>query len=153
MNNLDAVLGNDVSVQFKDKLSYVYVICKRDWDYFKNSSGELTPELRWLPHELAAALRSERALLSEQSMKSLVSDQSQAITLADMDPDHSPPALRQQPHVSTNMFGFMPGDRVIVPNTPVQRIVPGSNAITNAEPNIPCTRLCTELQGVDFWVW
>ena len=98
-----------------------------------------------------------------QSMKSLVSEQSQASILADMDPEHSPPALRQQPHVSTNMFGFMPGDRVIVPKIPVQRIavadfpkqwiVPGSHVITRAAPSSPWARMCVKLQGVDFWVW
>ena len=43
MKQLDAVLRSEFSAQFKGKLSDAYAICKRDWDYFKNSSGELTP--------------------------------------------------------------------------------------------------------------
>ena len=96
-------------------------------------------------------------------MKSLASEQSQAITHADMDPEHSPPALRQQPHTSADVFWFIPGDRVIVPKIPVQRIavadfpkqwiVPGSHVITRAAPSSPWARLCVKLQGVEFWAW
>jgi hypothetical protein len=124
----------------------------------------MPPHLRWLPQELAAAMRSQGArTLSKTSLKSLVSEKNEASGLADLEPNRSPPALRQHPHVSAEAFGFIRGDRVVAPPVPVTRIspedfptqwiVPGSYVITRAALSSPWARLCTELQELDFWVW
>ena len=78
VQKLDAVLRSAFAQQFAGKLSDARAICKRDWAHFKDSSGEMPAHLRWLPHELAAAMRRDGArTLSVTSMNSLKSEQSQ----------------------------------------------------------------------------
>ena len=47
-----------------ERLADAIALCERDWQHFKDSEGELGPDWKRLPHELAAELRPQQSSTS-----------------------------------------------------------------------------------------
>ena len=157
-----------------EKLADAIAFCERDWQHFKDSEGELGPEWKRLPHELAAELRSQRSVPSSSSSSSVQSTSLQsdgrskaeravAAYHLDDDPDTVNKKVKQKQHVATEMYGIKRGPQIPVVASSARaptdkefaqrRVAPGTFVITRPAPSSHWARSSPLLSKLDFWLW
>ena len=158
----------------EERLADAIAFCKRDWQHFQGSGGELGPDWKMLPHELRAKMQSMQSVPSSSSTSpsqsvSLQSDgRSRAEQVAstyhlDDDPDKVHKTVKQKQHSATEVYGMKRGSQipVVTPSIRVptdtefaeRPISPGSFVITRPAPSSHWARSSPLLAKLSFWLW
>jgi hypothetical protein len=144
-----------------DRLRDAVAMLKGDWAHFKDSPGNLPPELRRLPHELADHMRN--AGLRRVGEVAAGRFRSEVQSLAGLDGSRPPPSLRQRAHSQSHRFhilrsastqlaaryGLAPS-REEFERAPV---APGCFIATHAAPASPLGRAVPALVECPWWIW
>ena len=176
LDKLTKATRSKLQEQFSgERLADAIATCRRDWAHFRSSPGKLKPEDKWLPAELAAAMREagRRSLPSQQSQQSQLSlraqqapgfnrEQGAAHALLDAVEDVRP-LVGQRIHNAQDIHNFGKGPNV--PSVKVgakppsaeefrkRQVFPGSYVVTRPAPSGPWTKGAEHLKDLDFWVW
>ena len=148
----------------EERLSDAIAMCDRNWDHFKQSSGELPAWALRLPHELAEVVLKKRSSQSQLSVLPAQSESEAAHGLLDESATDFPSGVQQRHHAGQDIYGFRRG-RMVAAAPPQQSIAPtdqqfaarpvapGCFVVTRPAVSSHWARAAPKLSKVDYWMW